>query len=140
MCCPAGRAMTSCMATRGNDELYGDAGDDVLDGGTGRDTLTGGPGADTFVFAPGHGSDTITDFLPVEADQLDLLAVPGSPRLHGAATDGGWDGDGGGPERLWRRHDSPGGGGGGRPGGRGLPCCLCRRAARGRWPTRYLKA
>ena len=60
----------------GDDELYGDAGDDVLDGGAGRDTLTGGPGADTFVFAPGHGPDTITDFLPVEADQLDLLAFP----------------------------------------------------------------
>ena len=63
----------------GDDELYGDAGDDVLDGGAGRDTLTGGPGADTFVFAPGHGPDTITDFLPVEADQLDLLAFP-APR------------------------------------------------------------
>ena len=48
----------------------------MLDGGAGRDTLTGGPGADTFVFAPGHGPDTITDFLPVEADQLDLLAFP----------------------------------------------------------------
>ncbi len=60
----------------GDDELYGDAGDDVLDGGAGRDTLTGGPGADTFVFAPGHGPDTITDFLPEEADQLDLLAFP----------------------------------------------------------------
>ena len=60
----------------GDDDLYGGGGDDVLDGGAGRDTLTGGPGADTFVFAPGHGPDTITDFLPVEADQLDLLAFP----------------------------------------------------------------
>ena len=46
----------------------------MLDGGAG--TLTGGPGADTFVFAAGHGTDTITDFSPEEADQIDLLAFP----------------------------------------------------------------
>ena len=61
----------------GNDTLDGGAGDDTLYGGAGTDTLTGGPGADTFVFAAGHGTDTITDFSPAEADQIDLRALTG---------------------------------------------------------------
>ena len=66
--------MTRSTAARGDDDLYGEAGDDVLDGGAGTDTLTGGPGADTFVFAAGHGTDTITDFTPEEADLLAFTA------------------------------------------------------------------
>ena len=71
----------------GDDTLYGDdgdpdvtgpaEGDDVLDGGGGADILTGGSGADTFVFAAGHGTDTITDFSPEEADLIDLRALSG---------------------------------------------------------------
>ena len=61
----------------GDDDLYGGGGDDVLDGGGGADILTGGLGADTFVFAAGHGTDTITDFTPAEADLIDLRALSG---------------------------------------------------------------
>ena len=61
----------------GDDDLYGGGGDDVLDGGGGADILTGGSGADTFVFAAGHGTDTITDFSPEEADLIDLSALSG---------------------------------------------------------------
>ena len=61
----------------GDDDLYGGGGDDVLDGGGGADILTGGSGADTFVFAAGHGTDTITDFSPEEADLIDLRALSG---------------------------------------------------------------
>ena len=49
----------------------------MLDGGGGADILTGGSGADTFVFAAGHGTDTITDFSPEEADLIDLSALSG---------------------------------------------------------------
>ena len=61
----------------GDDALYGNEGNDTLDGGAGADTLTGGTDADTFVFAAGHGADTITDFFPEEADQIDLSAFAG---------------------------------------------------------------
>lgn len=58
-----------------NDTLLGGAGDDVLVGGVGDDVLTGGAGADQFKFySSTEGTDTLTDFQPLEGDQLWIRA------------------------------------------------------------------
>ena len=53
----------------GDDEISGEGGNDTLIGGSGSDILTGGGGDDTFVIS---GRDTITDFIPMPEDKLDL--------------------------------------------------------------------
>ena len=68
------------IGKRGNDHLFGGAGDDILIGNIGDDQLTGGPGADFFVIGEGH--DRITDFNPLEGDQIvystvrEILSLP----------------------------------------------------------------
>lgn len=72
----------SLNGNAGNDSLDGGAGDDVLNGGAGVDMLTGGSGADVFVFSLATHSgggvtqrDTITDFVSVDGDKIDLRSV-----------------------------------------------------------------
>lgn len=63
----------------GNDTLMGGAGNDKLYGGEGADQLLGGAGADRFIFKTMTESrtafDTILDFIPGEADRIDLSAI-----------------------------------------------------------------
>ncbi|AWI61245.1 M10 family metallopeptidase [Sinorhizobium fredii] len=66
----------------GRDKIRGGNGNDRILGGTGLDHLSGGTGADTFVFktvsestVASTGRDTIYDFLPSEADIIDLSAI-----------------------------------------------------------------
>ena len=49
-----------------NDTLNGGLGNDIINGNMGNDILTGGDGADTFEFMANAGSDTITDFSPID--------------------------------------------------------------------------
>jgi Ca2+-binding RTX toxin-like protein len=63
---------------QGDDLLIGGEGDDVLVGDFGNDTLTGGMGADSFVLRPGtinelSTGDVITDFNPLEGDQIVIM-------------------------------------------------------------------
>jgi hypothetical protein len=74
-------------ANGGNDTIVASLGNDTIYGGAGTDTLTGNSGADTFVVTgvtlSTNGTDTITDFTPVDDTiQFSLAAV-------NAATAGG---------------------------------------------------
>ena len=58
---------------QGADTLSGGMADDLIVGGVGEDLLSGGGGADRFVYNAGDiASDTITDYLAIEGDQIDL--------------------------------------------------------------------
>jgi Ca2+-binding RTX toxin-like protein len=66
----------------GNDTLNGGGGGDRLFGDAGQDVMTGGSGNDRFVFRSKSDSgrteataDTITDFTPGGADQIDLSGI-----------------------------------------------------------------
>jgi serralysin len=65
----------------GDDQLNGNGGADTIRGGVGLDTLTGGTGADKFVFGVNETgktnalADTITDFLAMEGDRIDLSSI-----------------------------------------------------------------
>ena len=60
----------------GNDTLIGGVGNDSLISGAGNDTLTGGSGGDFFVLNAALSTttnrDTITDFVHVDGDQIQL--------------------------------------------------------------------
>ena len=64
---------------RQSDTLIGGAGRDLLIGRRGDDVLTGGEGADLFVI--GKGNDIITDFNPLEGDQIIYRKDPGFLQL-----------------------------------------------------------
>ncbi|MFC7335281.1 hypothetical protein [Rhodocista pekingensis] len=53
-----------------NNRLGGSDGSNVFEPGAGNDTMTGYGGADLFVIRRGEGSDTITDFTPVQGDKV----------------------------------------------------------------------
>ena len=64
----------------GSDVLDDRMGYDTLTGGAGRDTLTGGAGADRFVLdisALAVNTDTITDFVQVDGDRIQIDTVNG---------------------------------------------------------------
>lgn len=61
----------------GHNMLTGRDGNDTLSGGAGNDTLDGGSDNDRFVFAGAFGHDTISDFNPNNAEQIDLSALSG---------------------------------------------------------------
>lgn len=65
------------------DFLTGGMAADTISGNGGDDELTGSGGADRFVLVSAEdGNDTITDFSPVQGDQIDLAAVlQGTSRL-----------------------------------------------------------
>ncbi|WFU50236.1 M10 family metallopeptidase [Sinorhizobium terangae] len=83
----------------GNDALYGGLARDKIRGGNGNDRILGGPGADhlsggtgadSFVFKrlsestfASTSRDTIYDFLPSEADRIDLSAIDANTTVTG---------------------------------------------------------
>ena len=68
----------SIVGNAQTDTINGGSGNDTMTGGTGNDRLVGGAGADDFVLsgvtAALNGSDTITDFVVAQADQIDWSA------------------------------------------------------------------
>ncbi len=65
-----------------DDVLTGGHADDYLNGGGGDDVLEGGAGSDTFLYtSTPEGSDSITDFNPLQGDIIDLTGV-----LEGSST------------------------------------------------------
>jgi Ca2+-binding RTX toxin-like protein len=70
----------------GTDTLQGDAGTDTLVGGRGADILRGGAGVDQFVLvAPADSAraapDRLMDFVPAQADKLDLHLLDANSAL-----------------------------------------------------------
>lgn len=59
----------------GDDYLSGGEGNDVLLGGAGADTLSGGAGADTFIFTVTSSRTLITDYDPLEGDELHFFST-----------------------------------------------------------------
>ncbi|WP_181150106.1 M10 family metallopeptidase C-terminal domain-containing protein, partial [Ensifer aridi] len=85
-----GAAMDTLFGGVGNDNLMGEAGNDLLYADSGADRLTGGTGTDIFMFralsdstVASGGRDTIFDFLPSEADYIQLTGIDANANVSG---------------------------------------------------------
>ncbi|WP_026614638.1 M10 family metallopeptidase C-terminal domain-containing protein [Ensifer aridi] len=85
-----GAAMDTLFGGVGNDNLMGEAGNDLLYADSGADRLTGGTGTDIFMFralsdstVASGGRDTIFDFLPSEADYIELAGIDANANVSG---------------------------------------------------------